>query len=639
VIDAHRVPAWTRLIAVAAIFTLVTAATCVVAHPHIFTGFAFYDDEGYLLISLESYLSGGSLYDEVFSQYGPFYYELWGGVFSLFGMGVSHDNGRLATLGVWVVASLLIGVATYRMTGSVLLGALTQVLVFAALGTVANEPMHPGGLTCLLVAMLVAISTAVRRETAYPAMALSGAVLGALVLVKANIGVFAVAALILTCTATYPALAGRRSVRGLIEAGFILTPLVLMAGEFDRSWVLSYCAHVTVAAVGVVILLRCRDPAPERDLRELAWLGGGLVAATVSICAVAVATGTSPAGLFEGVISRPLEQPGTFSFPLDLWDQPLVLVDLIALLAALAYWRFGHSRVPGGGTGWATLIALASIAVGVQLALGVIGFPAHATALKFQDHGLNFLAFAWVALVPVPGAADPGGSELARRLLPPLAALQALHAFPVAGSQVGWSVFLLVPVGAICIGNGVRGLRWAMDGRDLGRYLTPIGVAVALALIVFVGETTLRRPYDRRHALYERLEPLGLRGSNRIRLVDGDTDRFRRIAATLESRCSTFVALPGLNSFYLWSGKEPPTGLSPGDWMFLLNDEEQQRVVAATRSSPDPCLLENASTVGFWAQGRQLPDGPLLRFMRAEFTPASVFGPFDLLKLRNGTKG
>jgi hypothetical protein len=628
VIDPRRwAPVWPRPIAVAATFTLVTAATCLVAYPAMFGGFAFYDDEGYLLISLQSYMGGGSLYDEVFTQYGPFYYELWGGAFSLFGIGVSHDNARLATIAVWVLSSLLIGAATYRVTRSVLLGAATQALVFVALSTVTNEPMHPGALTCLLVAFLVAAATAIRAETARPAMALTGAILGALVLVKVNIGAFALAALVLTCAATYPTLATRRWFRRTIEVGFVLTPLALMTGELDQSSVQRYCAHVTIAAAAVVILLRHRDSDPQREPGELAWLAAGFLIATFSVCAAAIATGSSSAALFEGVISRPIELPDVFVRPLDFSDKVLLL-DLLALLGAVSFWRFiGSESAPAARVG---LISLVSVVVGVQMSVSVVGFPFDATAFDFEEFGLNFLALAWVALIPLPGAGESRSAELAGRLLPPLAVLQGLHAYPVAGSQLGWSAFLLAPVGAICVANGVRGLRWALDGRSLGRYLAPVGLAAALALIVFVAETTLRRPYDAEDTAYERMARLELPGSDRVRLLPAEAHRFRRISATLNRRCSTFVSLPGLNSFYLWSGREPPTALSPGDWMFLLNDEEQRRVVAATASSPHPCLLKNDFIARFWAQGRDLPDGPLLRFIQGSFTPVSRFGAYEL---------
>src|SRR5829696_6030167 len=161
-----------RLPAAVVAFATVTAVTVLVAHPRMFNGFAVYDDEGYMLIALRSFVEGGALYDDVFTQYGPFYYEAWGGVFSLLGTPVDLDSGRIATLVAWLAASLMLGLSTLRMTGSIVLGLGVQMLVFAALGAVApNEPMHPGGLISLQLAAIVAISCAVRGRLSAGTMA------------------------------------------------------------------------------------------------------------------------------------------------------------------------------------------------------------------------------------------------------------------------------------------------------------------------------------------------------------------------------------------------------------------------------------------------------------------------------------
>ena len=38
--------------------------------------FLWYDDEGYMMISLQGVLEGRALYTDIYSQYGPFYYQL-----------------------------------------------------------------------------------------------------------------------------------------------------------------------------------------------------------------------------------------------------------------------------------------------------------------------------------------------------------------------------------------------------------------------------------------------------------------------------------------------------------------------------------------------------------------------------------
>src|SRR6266851_10407749 len=90
----------------ASIFAVATAVAAYIGYLRMFTGFTGYDDEGAMLVSLRSFISGHALYDQVVLQYGPFYFE----VFRLLGtLGVSFDNdsGRLVTLAVWLGIALL----------------------------------------------------------------------------------------------------------------------------------------------------------------------------------------------------------------------------------------------------------------------------------------------------------------------------------------------------------------------------------------------------------------------------------------------------------------------------------------------------------------------------------------------------
>lgn len=60
-------------------FAAITLVTVLIARPSVLSGFASFDDEGYMLVSLKSFLNQGHLYDDVFTQYGPFYFEAFGG--------------------------------------------------------------------------------------------------------------------------------------------------------------------------------------------------------------------------------------------------------------------------------------------------------------------------------------------------------------------------------------------------------------------------------------------------------------------------------------------------------------------------------------------------------------------------------
>jgi hypothetical protein len=616
-----------RLAAVALAFAVVTAVGVLVAYPRMFTGFAVYDDEGYMLIALRSFVEGGALYDEVFSQYGPFYYEAWGGAFSLFGAEVDLDSGRMATLVAWVAASLALGLATLRMTGSALLGLAAQMLVFAALGAVApNEPMHPGGLIALLLAAIVAVSCAVGPRLAPGGMGLLGASVAALALVKINVGALALAAVVLACATAYPAISGRRWLRLAIEVAFVATPVVLVSAKLGEQWAREYAFHVAVAALAVVVALRARTAGPRRS-EELWWLGGGFLAATVAVLLAILGAGTSVDGLLDGVIGQPLRQADAFSIPFSQSNR-IFPFDAIALSAALAYWYAARRRPADAPPAWGGGLSLASIAIGVAMALAVIGKGMPFDAADLPGYQLLLLGFAWVALIPAPGRAE-GPAAFARLMLPPLAAMQALHAYPVAGSQTLWASFLLIPVGAICVANGVRGLSSSLAADGDRRAALAVGAVVAAFLALFVVETTLRQPLRDYRDSYDEAVPLGLPGAESVRVSPPEAQLFGLVSREIDRRCPTFVMLPGMNSFYFWTDREPPTGYNATGWPTLFDEEAQRHVIEDIRAVEDLCLLENAALAGGWAAGAKA-DGPLLRHLGLGFRPLVGVGDYVL---------
>ena len=150
---------WKLLGAGAALtFTATTFVCGYAGYLRLFTYFGVWDDEGYLLLSLRSFLRGESLYDAIYSQYGPFYYLSMGGVFHALGLSANHDNGRLVSLALWLAASLGVGLILYVLTHNLWLAGGFQLVAFkASLFNMAYEPMHPGGMICLLLVGLAAM--------------------------------------------------------------------------------------------------------------------------------------------------------------------------------------------------------------------------------------------------------------------------------------------------------------------------------------------------------------------------------------------------------------------------------------------------------------------------------------------------
>jgi hypothetical protein len=620
-------PRWRIPIALVA-FAAVTFVTCLIAHPRMYSIFMPYDDEGYMLTALQGYIDQGQLYDEVFTQYGPFYYELWGGIFSLFGITVDHDAGRAATMVSWVVSALALGLATMRISGSVLLGLGTQMLVFSAIGVVANEPMHPGATVCLLLAAIVAISCFVKDKPSPISVALLGAAVAALTLVKINVGIFAFASVALAAAASYPAILERRWARPLVELAFLAMPGLLLAGKFSEGWPRRYAVHVTAAALALVIVLRARRPV-RRANEELGWLVGGFLVLVLVSCATIVATGTSLDGLVQGLLRQPLRQSDAFTIPLVL-DGRVYGLDLIALGAAAAYWYVSRRRGPEPGPAWLALTSLFSLGVGLAMALSIWGKGLPFDTGEFAGYQFALLGFAWVALLR-PDADHRADVSFALLLLPLLAVPQALHAFPVAGSQTLYATFLLVPVGAICIANGARGLFTALPEGAERQALVGVGACVVAVAGYLVVNSTLREPWEPTRGGYDANVSLQLPGSETIHLPEEEAERYEEISAAIDRNCASLIMLPGMNSFYFWTEMEPPTGYTATGWPTLFDDEHQRQVITDIDPIENLCLLRNLPYAAGWGNGT-IPDGPLVQYLEHGFDPIGRWDDYELLR-------
>ena len=608
-------------------FALVTAITALIAHPKMFFGFHNYDDEGYMLTALKSFVNGGHLYDQVFTQYGPFYYELWGGLFSIFGIPVTHDAGRNVVTVVWVLSSLGFGLGILKLTRSIVLGLGTQILTFAALEVLTNEPMHPVSLIALLLAAIVLIGAFVKERESPYAMALLGATVAALVLTKINVGAFAAISVALACVVSYEALWRRRWPRIVVELLFVAIPILLMLGKFDEGWARHYAIHVCAAALAVVIALRATAPR-RRAGGELRWLIGGFVVLALVSCVAIIGAGTSVHGLIDGVIRQPLRQSDAFTIPLNL-SRRLYAMDVLAVGVALAYWYAARRRGTAAPTSaWLAAWSMFSILVGFTIAYSVTG-----QALPFNstvDAGYQFtlLPFVWVALVvAVPGESPT--PTFGRLLLPLLAVLQALHAFPVAGSQTLLAVVVMIPVGALCVANGVLGLRRLASAQDR----VPLAGIAVLVVIVFGWFTVnvyLREPLKAARGTYHSSAPyaLDLPGSHDIHLGSAEeTELYEDVANTMRTECTATQMEPGMDSFYLWAEQEPPSLTATG-WETLFDDEAQEQVIEDIAPIEGLCLLRNKERAAGWGLG----EGPLVKYLEHGFTLIGKWGEYELLR-------
>jgi len=112
-------------------YAAVALVASVAAFVALFSGFAFYDDEGTLLIAVKAFADGQVLYRDIYAAYGPFFFDVFGGFFALTGIAVTNDASRLVVGVVWIVTSVLFGLGAQRLTGRLVLGAAGGVGIAA----------------------------------------------------------------------------------------------------------------------------------------------------------------------------------------------------------------------------------------------------------------------------------------------------------------------------------------------------------------------------------------------------------------------------------------------------------------------------------------------------------------------------
>jgi hypothetical protein len=581
-----------------------------------FSGFGDHDDEGYLLLSLRQYAEGGILYDQLYSQYGPAYFQALTGLFSVLGLPITHEGGRAVVIGLWLATALVCGGTTYRLTGSRVVAWTATLLVGLALVPLRNEPLHPGGVLALAVSALVLAGASARAPSV-----LGGAVLGVGVgvalLMKVNIGVFAGVAVGFALLARR----GRGWTRAAAAVALVGVPPALMAGLLGEPWVRAYLVVVVAGAVSVVLAEVGRGP-DGGDAR--APVGGLLVAAGATVLGLGawqLGRGTSVEGLARGVVLDPLSHPYVLAVP------PLLSPTAPAWAAASVAACLGVLLLRR--TGWSARWPATALRGAAHVLAGAFIWLAATDRLLVSP--LAALPLLWVALLPPddPVEAPPG---FGRSLLVAVATLQALHAYPVAGSQVAWGTVLFVPVGAVAVADGWRAIVAAVHARrPAARWPGPAAAVLAAGLLALAAGV-VHDATQRYREGYETGVALGLRGAESIRVAPRQAARYRTLAASLETHCATFVTMPGLNSLYLFTRLEPPTMMNATVWMSLLTSA-QQREIAQRLSIPSLPTCAVRRRLATWRNPR-LHATPLGRFIDAEFETVLVVDDYEFMVRR-----
>lgn len=575
----------------------------------LFSNFAVYDDEGYVLLSAREYLAHGRLYESVYTQYGPAFYAMADAFQRVLGAPVDHTSARWLTLGFWLGAALACGALVRQQTGGRLLAAFTAPATFLYLYFLPDEPFHPGAwIVFALSVSLWACGSLILRERWHSAAIVAGATGAILVLTKINVGLFHLVGVGGWALLHAQAAAIRRGARKLVGVLWVLFAVVLMQALVRESWVQTY---LVIFAVGAFTLVAALPGAPIIGRRHAALFASSVVAVALAILGLVAARGTSLAGLIEGVLLGPLRHPTSYSYPVD-WRPGALGLALASLGLAFALPALRRRR----GDEFVDRIIITCRLVQTAGLLIAIALLMQARVLGAVFTYVAPLIWLWV--IPLYGARTPPSILLTRGLLGSVLLLQYLHAYPVGGSQVSWATFLFIPLVALGL-DEVR-QTWSLRTGTAGAARTrwPALTAALLGVtLVKVGTTAIAM-----HERHASRTPLGLPGAAALRLPETQATATRIIALNAAVHGDMLFSLPGMFSFNLWTGLPTPTARNTTLWFTLLNAAEQQEIISALTQNERPCVIVQESLIELMQAGKVPIAGPLRDYLAANFAPA-----------------
>ncbi len=593
-------------------FAAVAAALALAGFWLLFTTFMVYDDEGYVLLSLKNFSEHGGLYDQVYSQYGPFFYLIYDALHHALGFAFTNTTGRWITLINWLGTAAACAALVGRQTRSALWAGFTLAGVFTYLWTMINEPVHPGGFIAFLVALGAWLGAELWETGRIRSFAiLTGLISAALMLTKINVGIFFAGAAFAWLALNTARPQAARTLTWLVAAGCAFLPFVLMKALFDAPWVHLYALVFTGGALAV--LLTARGVArPTVGAQIWIWFAGVIAATLALTCALTLIRGTTPFGLLDGILLEPFKHPNVYFFPMR-WRIGTGVLALASLAVAAWSARNGWLKTRGGRR-TACLCLLIAGAAFLCAPLKIIPTSLAAWGMCYG------VTLAWLCVVPLDQENRGAGT---RAWLALLLVFQFLHAYPVAGSQVNWGTYLWIPLLALGLHNTGPLFtawfgRWSLRIRLLG------------ALVIAVTTLTMTREIAQiGWSRYPTSQPLNLPGAENVRLPDDMTYALRVINQNLLTHADLLFSFPGIYSVNLWTGLPTPSLANATHWFSLLSPERQQAIITRMDQSPRAVLLVQRDVLEYLARTGFHSSGPLHEWLITHFERAFAVNGYE----------
>jgi hypothetical protein len=599
---------------------------------------AEYDDEGYVMMSLQSYLSGRPLYTETYTQYGPAYYQLQGLIHHLTHWPVNHDVTRAKTVVVWITAAALAGLIVYRVSRHRWLAWIGFLAMACHLDKLCLEPGHPQEVCLLgtLVALLAATWLDFRRpRQSWMAAIGMGIATGIVIMTKINVGGLLVVGLGTSLLLCLPAHRGNRWIlTAAVTAALLIPTMVCRQCWNPQWWNISLPMIVSLGTAGVCWWSENRVAQAGAWKYLLAFVAttGATCTASVLVC---LAQGTTWTDLGYGLIGQHAGFDRSFYHSAPVyWPAVLLGLGLIGLLP----------RVRAGSEGtvaaWVALFVTAGVTWGFALATG------HAARSGLEVRGcsawlLSFgplLAWAAIPMRPTRGTSAEDGDRPTAEPQPEnfvggvcvaiVGCLLPLMAYPTPGTQVELGTVGLLLVSLIVVGHHWPACELAKprEPRPSDPTLSRAGVqpvfVLLAALLLITADRDVRWTMRR-----ESYRAVNLPGAQWLRLPAKQAQQQQALVAAIERRhVSTFVfAEHGQNRFYFWTGMAPPTGFNATFWPYMLTDRQQGEVIRQLEQRPASCVIAMDGGDALVPQDRLVP---LRTYLQRAYQPSERIGPW-----------
>jgi hypothetical protein len=586
----------------------------VTVYPDSFTGFSEYDDEGYVMIGLRSFLQGNALYDFVHSQYGPFYYLVEASLYTVLHMQVTHNAVRAIMGSFWLLSAALCSWSIFRLTRSWILTALGFTAAIKLVRLFVGSPGHPEEV-CLVLLIGVLVGACYLSDGAKLWIgALLGSLIAALALTKINIGVYAALAIGLAllkatpCGYTQKALFALMAIFGLSLPFIILTPLL------QQQWAQRTVALVVLAIVAAV-LVAWRSETDQFVTPKL-WIACTVALGVVGVLIIApfLMRGTTFSAMLSMSVLQHRSSVKDWYVPFDV---PTELIPVTSLMLAVAWTRMSASSKARG-----PMIVVFNVIKFMISVLWITSFLAVQWPMMYD----LVVPCGWLVLVPSSSDVSRKPS-FARVALCLLSVFSALYLLPVAGTQVAFSLVLTIPIVCVFLDDAGGMLVTAKRSERVIRVAT---IAAVFILLTFNAYWALRSAQA-----YRGLKPLRLAGAERIHVAGKTAADYQWIIATLKNSCDSYFSMPGIFSLYFWTNTPPPTRLLMSNWVGLLSHEQQQQIVNDLSRIQRLCIVYDPRMVEFWRRGQDLSQSPLASYIHDEFVACAERRGYSILVRRD----